>query len=286
MSSKSSKKFDLLRYALASAISREKKRLTLQAAEDCVVTLTAPQPPDWWNGDEQFAGLVPRADQEKNMKIKIDEWSEYAQPGDPDDTLQFQWRPAGSGDWQNAQDPIAVPSDGHPGNFPIELELESSNFAVEGNFELRYSVTLGHNATTTCSEVSTFIIDKTPPNDNQSPNKLTFSDVSIDSDRLPHGPPLLVDDRALASAASLGFESQPDGPQATHPAVRGGEVDQRLHAPRAHRHLLPRARIVGLVDQRHRGGCGDLDERGTAREPGQRRQDRRHEHVEPPGPRR
>lgn len=181
MSSKSSKKFDLLRYALAGAISREKKRLALQAAEECVVTLTAPQPPDWWNGDAQFAGLVPRADQEKDMTIKIEEWSEYAKPGE-EDTLQFQWRPAGPGDWQNAQDPIAVPGDGHPGNFPIELELAKSNFAVEGQFELRYSVTLSFNATTTCSEVSTFIIDKTPPNDNQSPDKLTFSDVSIDSD--------------------------------------------------------------------------------------------------------
>lgn len=178
MSSKSSKKFDLLRFALAGAISREKKRLTLN--EGVLDLLSAPVPPDWWNGDVQFAGLVPREDQEKDMEIRIDGWPEYAESGDSD-ILQFQWKPAASSDWQDAQGPITVPGANHPGDFPIALNLASSNFAVEGRFELRYFVDLW-NSTRTYSEVSTFIIDKTPPNANQSPNKLTFSDVSIGSD--------------------------------------------------------------------------------------------------------
>ncbi|WP_341959496.1 hypothetical protein [Pseudomonas sp. RC10] len=182
MSSTASNKSNFLGYALAGAVIRKKPNAPIsqnvrQAREAEVVALVAPLPPDWWAGDPSFAGLVPKDDQEKDMPITIAEWPEFAEGGDSD-RLQFQWKPAASSDWQDAQDPIDVPGAGHPGDFPIELNLSSSNFADEGRFELRYYVDLW-NGTRTLSDTTTFIIDKTPPNANQSPSALTFSDASI-----------------------------------------------------------------------------------------------------------
>lgn len=177
MSSTSSKSSNLLRYALAGAVSQQKKQVALHGG---VLTLTAPVPPDWWDGDTRFAGLVPKEDQEKDMEIMIDEWPEFADPGD-EDILQFQWKPAASSNWQNAQPPITVPGGNHPGDFPIPMSLASANFAAEGRFDLRYHVTLW-NGTNTVSDTTTFIIDKTPPNANQSPAVLTFADAIIVSD--------------------------------------------------------------------------------------------------------
>lgn len=176
MSSTASNKSNLLRYALAGAVSQKKR----QARSGEVLALKAPLPPDWWAGDADFAGLVPREDQEKDMPITIAEWPEYAGGGDSD-YLQFQWKPAAASDWRDAQAAIEVPGSKHPGDFPVVLDLAKSNFANEGQFDLRYYVDLW-NATRTFSDTTTFIIDKTPPNANQSPSVLTFVDASIGSD--------------------------------------------------------------------------------------------------------
>lgn len=172
MSSKSKGNTDFLAYALAAAVSQQKKEIKTRGAG--VLDLSAPTPPDWWNGDAQFAGLVPREDQEKDMEILIDEWSQYADEGDSD-TLQFQWKASASSTWQDAQAPIEIPGPHKPGDFPMALMLSKENFQTEGTFNLRYYVTLW-NGTTTYSETAQFIIDKTPPNANQSPSPLTFFD--------------------------------------------------------------------------------------------------------------
>lgn len=178
MSSKSTGNPDFLAYALAAAVSQQKKAIRTQGAG--IQALSAPRPPDWWSGDAQFAGLVPKDDQEKDMTILIAEWPESAEAGDTD-VLQFQWKPSLSNSWQDAQAPIDLVGPLDPSDFPMALELSKENFKTEGTFDLRYHVTI-YNGTTTYSDIAQFIIDKTPPNANQSPDALTFVDqVVIDS---------------------------------------------------------------------------------------------------------
>lgn len=178
MSSKPTGTREFLANALAVAVSQQKRKPKTSAG---VLALDAPQPPDWWDGDERFAGLVPREEQEKDMNIQIlNPWPEGAESGEFD-LLQFQWKPTATSDWQDAQAPIRVPGPIDSSTFPKDLTLSSANFAKDGTFDLRYGVTIW-NGVLSYSEISMFIIDKVPPNDNQAPNALTFSDQTIVSD--------------------------------------------------------------------------------------------------------
>lgn len=142
-----------------------------------LANLAAPEHPVWWGGDPDFADLVPREDQEKDMPITIALWPNYASVAGDVDTLYFEWKLESSSAWAEVQT-IAFPGPVDPTDFPKNLDFESSNFTREGNFHLRYRVVI-ENGTDTPSDVTTFIIDKTPPHSNQSPVKLTFVDEAV-----------------------------------------------------------------------------------------------------------
>jgi hypothetical protein len=177
MSNPSKQRPNVLGNALARTINQLKKNKRNRAG---VLALASPTPPDWWSGDPDFAGLVPRADQEKDMAILIAEWPNSAQAGETD-SLLFQWKRSDSSTWQNAQPPILIPGPLNPGDFPKTLMLDKANFANEGTFDLRYRVTIDVG-TTTDSDTTQFIIDQTPPNGNQSPDAPVFLDPLVISD--------------------------------------------------------------------------------------------------------
>ncbi|RAU49286.1 MULTISPECIES: hypothetical protein [unclassified Pseudomonas] len=176
MGSKVAGKPDFLAWELARRVSQEKKN----RREAGVLTLNAPVLPDWWGGDPQFAGLVPRQDQEQDMQVLIAQWPNSANAGETD-VLTFKWRPQGATSWENAQAPISVPGPLDPGDFPMALTLSKNAFQKEGAFELQYEVVIDVGSSDS-SSITTFIIDKTPPNNNQSPTALTFNDPTVISD--------------------------------------------------------------------------------------------------------
>jgi hypothetical protein len=177
MSNPSTKRPDILGNALARTINQLKKNKRSRAG---VLALVAPVPPDWWNGDPDFAGLVPREDQEKDMQILIAEWPNGATLGETD-VLLFQWKASTSSNWQDAQAPISIDGPLDSGRFPMPLMLNRANFANEGTFDLRYRVTIDAGITTD-SDTTQFIIDQTPPNGNQSPDAPVFLDPLVISD--------------------------------------------------------------------------------------------------------
>jgi hypothetical protein len=178
MSSTSTRHTYVLANALARNVNKQKKEK--KGRSGALANLTPPVPPDWWSGDPLFAGLVPREDQEKDMTIMIDEWPNGAVAGE-EDRLQFQWKASNSDTWQDAQAVIPIQGPLESSQFPMSLPLNKSNFAIEGTFDLRYIVT-GDTGLATESDKAQFIIDKTPPNDNQSPDALTFTDPAVVSD--------------------------------------------------------------------------------------------------------
>ncbi|MEX6663594.1 hypothetical protein [Pseudomonas sp. W2-17] len=178
MSNLSSKQTRVLASALARAVNQQdqasKKRLSTRA------NLSAPIAPVWWDGDPDFAGLVPRDEQEKDMPIKIPQWPEGAKLGESD-YLQFEWRLSSSETWQSAQPQIEIPGPLLPGDFPIELKLNKSNFADPGTFDLRYTVS-NEAGNTAPSDITQFIIDKVAPNYGQPPTQATFVDAVVITD--------------------------------------------------------------------------------------------------------
>jgi hypothetical protein len=178
MSNLSSKQTRVLASALARAVNQQdqasKKRLSTRA------NLSAPIAPVWWGGDPAFAGLVPRDEQEKDMPINIPQWPNGAGQGE-NDYLQFEWKLSTSGTWQSAQGVIPIAGPLQPGDFPMELQLSKSNFAVQGTFDLRYTVT-NEAGNTAESDITQFIIDKTAPNYGQAPTAATFVDPVVVSD--------------------------------------------------------------------------------------------------------
>ncbi|MBX8559044.1 hypothetical protein K5D57_04965 [Pseudomonas cichorii] len=158
-----------------------RKASQARGGRSVLANLAAPEHPSWWGGDPDFADLVPREDQEKDMPITIALWPNYASVAGDVDTLYFEWKLATSSTWAEVQT-IQFPGPINAADFPKQLDFKSSNFALEGTFELRYRVVI-ENGTDTPSDVTTFIIDKTPPHNNQSPAKLMFVDqATIDQD--------------------------------------------------------------------------------------------------------
>lgn len=175
MSNLSSKQTRVLASALARVVNQlcqaSKKRLATR------VNLGAPIAPVWWDGDAAFAGLVPRDEQEKDMPINIPKWQNGAGQGESD-YLQFEWKLSTSGTWQSAQELITIPGPLQDGDFPMELQLSKSNFAAQGTFDLRYTVT-NDAGNTAASDITQFIIDKTAPNYGQAPDAVTFVDSAV-----------------------------------------------------------------------------------------------------------
>ncbi|TDV54567.1 hypothetical protein EC919_104305 [Pseudomonas graminis] len=175
MSKLSSKQTRVLASALARNVSQQKQ--AIKKGRSGRANLRPPIAPVWWDGDPVFAGLVPRDEQEVDMTIMIPQWPGSAGSGETD-TLQFQWKPLFAGDWQDAQAEIKIPGPLDSNDFPMALMLDKSNFAVEGTFELCYTVT-NEASNPSTSDTTSFIIDKTPPNNNQSPAAPTFLDAAI-----------------------------------------------------------------------------------------------------------
>lgn len=166
--------------ALALAAWKGKETGSRARARAGTLVLTAPELPDWWPNEPEFAGMVPREDQEKDMEVLIAEWPNSPVAGDTD-YLTFQWRPQGALDWQDAQPRIPIPGPLDSSSFPMPLQLSQNVFKQEGNFELRY-VVLPDAGSLTESFITPFIIDKTPPHHNQSPGVPTFGDPAVISD--------------------------------------------------------------------------------------------------------
>jgi hypothetical protein len=244
MSYSSTKRPNVLANALARTVNQLKKQKRNRAG---VLALAAPIPPDWWNGDANFTGLVPKADQEKDMEILINQWPQSAQTGEVD-RLTFQWKPSSSSDWQNAQDTIELPGPLNPDDFPMPLMLDRANFAREGTFDLRYRVAIDAG-TVTDSETTQFIIDKTPPNANQTAAAPTFVDPLIDSEGVTNdylvangGVSIVIpvySDQQLGDSVQI-FVHNP-GSSPTQPN-HSGELDANREI------LIPATAFAGLLD--------------------------------------
>ena len=146
---------------------------TLEAQE-----LAAPVLPDWWPGEPEFAGLVPREDQQKDMVISLPPWPNGAPAPMFSDVFKFQYRRSDIPIWTDAQED-RIPGPTVPGGPPKQVTFRSENFPAHGVYLLRYTVTTYNNILGESFEVS-FIIDQQAPNyDGQSPDPLTFRDDAL-----------------------------------------------------------------------------------------------------------
>lgn len=131
--------------------------------------------PDYFPQYPEYAGYIPRALQEANLELTVAEWPEPAEAGETD-TLRIYVRRKGSTDWGNPTDTHPIDGPFGPDDFPYPTTVRASAFAEEGTYELMYTVTL-NNGDISDSEEAEFVIDKTPPNDNQSStDPLEFED--------------------------------------------------------------------------------------------------------------
>lgn len=165
------------RNSIARAVKDYIRTAARLRKEGTLDDLAAPILPDWWPGEPDFAGLVPRDQQEKAMEVKIDIWPGYTEYADEYDTLIFEWCRESTESWTVFQE---LPIDGgkDPGDFPIPISLTNDIFKEEGTFSLRYQVRtfIGE---LNISLTTRFIIDKTPPHGNLKPSALTFVDANV-----------------------------------------------------------------------------------------------------------
>ncbi|SDH20323.1 hypothetical protein [Pseudomonas abietaniphila] len=165
------------RNSIARAVAKYVRKAGHLRKAGALAELVAPTLPDWWPGEPEFAGLVPRALQEEDMTVKIALWDGYAtRPGDFD-TLYFDWCLASTDRWE-LFDEQKIAGGKDPSEFPIDIVLNKAIFKEEGTFLLRYRVVTDSGVGGTSSEAQ-FIIDKTPPNANLKPRALTFVDASV-----------------------------------------------------------------------------------------------------------
>lgn len=168
--------------ALASALVRnvDQQKQVIKTRSSRAPTLEAPSTPVWWGGDPEFAGLVPRPEQEQPMALKIPLWPERAKPGETD-WLQLQWKASTSGSWLDAGPAIPFVGPLEPADFPTEVVFDKSNFADEGTYDLQYIV-VNDSGNPGTSFTTQFRIDKTPPNGGQAPMAVEFFDADIIGD--------------------------------------------------------------------------------------------------------
>ncbi|MBD9463323.1 hypothetical protein [Pseudomonas sp. Pdm06] len=148
---------------------------------------------------EEYENYVPRALQETDLELEVERWPEPAEAGETD-ILRIYVRRKGSNDWGEPTDKHEIDGPFEPDDFPYPTTVTASAFAAEGTYELKYSVEIP-SGDTTDSEIAEFVIDKTPPNGNQSAGRLEFRDqiakdrgltkAYLDSVR-PTGVPLIV----------------------------------------------------------------------------------------------
>ncbi|WP_346829558.1 hypothetical protein ABDX87_20740 [Pseudomonas abietaniphila] len=165
------------RNSIARAVAKYVRKTGHLRKAGALADLVAPTLPDWWSGDPEFAGLVPRDQQEEAMEVKIDIWPGYTDYTDEYDTLIFEWCRESTESWTVFQE-IPINGGRDPGEFPIPISLTNDIFKEEGKFLLRYQVKL-FIGELNISLITPFIIDKTPPHNNLKPSALTFVDSSV-----------------------------------------------------------------------------------------------------------
>lgn len=129
--------------------------------------------PDYFP-DLEYKNYVPRALQETDLELQVEEWPLPAQAGETD-TLRIYVRRKGNSDWGDPTDEHLLPGPFPPGSFPVDTTVTASAFADEGTYEVMYTVEIA-SGDITDSEKAEFVIDQTPPNHNQSPSRLEFRD--------------------------------------------------------------------------------------------------------------
>lgn len=122
--------------------------------------------PNYFPQYPEYKNYIPRALQEDNLELTVPEWPEPAQTGEID-TLMIYVRRKGSADWGDPTDIHDIPGPFDSDDFPYPTTVSASAFAEEGTYELKYTVTIASGDTSGSVEAE-FVIDKTPPNDNQS----------------------------------------------------------------------------------------------------------------------
>lgn len=157
--------------------------------------------PDYFPGYPEYTNYVPRALQENDLELKVEEWPNPAQDGETD-ILRIYVRRKGDSDWGDHTDEHLLPGPFPVGSFPKDTTVTASAFAAEGTYEVMYTVDIASGDTTE-SEIAEFVIDQTPPNHNQSADPLEFRDqlakdrgltrAYLDSVRLT-GVPVIVPD--------------------------------------------------------------------------------------------
>jgi len=139
--------------------------------------------PDYYPGFPEYKGYIPRLLQETDLDLTVPEWPEPAIGGETD-TLRIYVRRKGSSDWGEPTDTHDVPGPFLPGDFPYPTTVSASAFTEEGTYELYYSVEIPSGSIAD-SDIAEFVIDKTPPNDNQSSTlPLEFRDQVAKDDGL------------------------------------------------------------------------------------------------------
>lgn len=136
-------------------------------------TLTAPKTPDWWNGDPDFAGLVPREEQDKDMLLAITPWANGSPVADEFDTLIFEWKAAQSSVWEEVQrDQFPGPTT--PGGPDKQVTLNKDVFREHGTYDLRYRLETWQGIEQESFPTSVRI-DKRPPHySGQAPDDPVF----------------------------------------------------------------------------------------------------------------
>lgn len=137
-----------------------------ERAEQLAASLNPIIIPDYFPGFSEYKGYIPRALQETNLQLNVPEWPEQAELGETD-TLRIFVRRKGSSEWGAPTDTHMIPGPFQPGDFPYPTTVSASAFADEGTYELKYSVQIPSGSSTD-SLIEELVIDKTPPNDNQS----------------------------------------------------------------------------------------------------------------------
>ena len=129
----------------------------------------------------EYKNYVPRALQETDLELKVEEWPEPAEAGETD-ILRIYVRRKGNFEWGDPTDEHLIPGPFPPGSFPQDTTVTASAFADEGTYEVMYTVEIV-SGDITDSEIAEFVIDKTPPNHNQSAESLQF----VDQEPKDHG---------------------------------------------------------------------------------------------------
>jgi hypothetical protein len=151
-----------------------------QKKQDPVPILDEPIIPDWWPGEPEFAGLVPREDQEKDMKILVKPWLNGAPTDKQSDTFIFEWKKSNETLWE-VGNTLKIPGPIEVGDPDIEVIFEMKFFQEHGTYNLRYRVVEWTGLGEALSLPADITIDKEAPHYNgQSPGKLEFDSGAVD----------------------------------------------------------------------------------------------------------